>query len=129
MRAEVRDRLLCVIQDSLAPAVRDLESIESTATTEERQMSPSQEVRGEVERMREALRAEIGRRNPSSAEVERQVGLPAGGLDALLAGEVELGVAHLFRILHALGVPPSRFFVKLYLRSAEGTQGGAPHAA
>lgn len=92
-------------------------------------MSPSQEVRGEVERMREALRAEIGRRNPSSAEVERQVGLPAGGLDALLAGEVELGVAHLFRILHALGVPSSRFFVKLYLRSEEGTQGGAPHAA
>jgi hypothetical protein len=36
LRALVRDRLLCVLQDSIAPAVRDLDSIASTAETKER---------------------------------------------------------------------------------------------
>lgn len=34
-RSLVRDRLLCVLQDSLAPAVRDLESIESAVRAPE----------------------------------------------------------------------------------------------
>lgn len=37
LRALVRDRLLCVLQDCIAPAVRDLQSIESTVETKERE--------------------------------------------------------------------------------------------
>jgi hypothetical protein len=35
VRALVRDRLLCIVQDSIAPAVRDIESIESAAEIKE----------------------------------------------------------------------------------------------
>ena len=72
--------------------------------------SPS--VRDEVERILKALRAEVGKSFRSYTAVEREVGLREGELNAILTGEVELGVAHLFRILHAIGVPPRQFFVK-----------------
>lgn len=75
--------------------------------------SRSQDVRNEVERIRQALRDEVARRRPSHAEIERAAGLREGELSGILAGEVELGVAHLFRILRAAGVPPQQFFLSL----------------
>lgn len=115
-RALVRDRLLCVVQDSIAPAVRDVESIETAADIEEGRMeltSASQDVRDEIDRMREALRVELAKSFRSHAEVEREVRLGTGELGAILSGETELEVAHLFRILRAIGVPPRRFFAEL----------------
>lgn len=90
-------------------------------------MTPGpQNVRGEVERMRQALRDVVARCSPSHAEVERAAGLREGELSDILAGEIELGVAHLFRILRATGVPPRKFFRSLakpgsgHLRQAAG---------
>jgi hypothetical protein len=49
VRGEVRDRLLCVLHDCLAPALRDLRSIEAAAREPSRTHSPKRR-RADAER-------------------------------------------------------------------------------
>ncbi len=80
-----------------------------------------QDVRDEVRRMREALRTAVRRSLLSESQIEQAAGMGDGDLNVLFAGRAELRVAHVFRILHAIGVEPWRFF--LALRAAEDGQG------
>lgn len=79
------------------------------------------DIRNEVQRMREALRTAVRRSRRDVAEIEQDLGMAAGGLRVLLRGGTELRVAHVFRILRAIGVEPWRFFLEL--RAAEDGQG------
>lgn len=85
-----------------------------------------QDIRDEVRRMREALRTAVRRGPLDDAQIERALGMGAGDLDILFAGKTELRVAHVFRILNAIGLEPWRFFLELRVgRNGQGTHGAA----
>ena len=79
------------------------------------------DIRDEVERMRGLLQATVRRSLLSGSEIEQMAGLGDGELEALFAGRAELRVAHVFRILRAIGIEPWSFFLKL--GASEGVQG------
>jgi hypothetical protein len=71
-----------------------------------------QDIRDEVQRMREALRTAVRRSHLVDVpQIEQALGTSGA----------ELRVAQVFRVLHAIGVEPWRFF--LALREAEEGQG------
>ncbi|HYU32515.1 MAG TPA: hypothetical protein VEW48_10160 [Thermoanaerobaculia bacterium] len=63
--------------------------------------------------MLEALRREVERSLLSRAEIEQALAMPAGTLDDLFTGKVELGVAHVFGILRVIGAAPWDLFLGL----------------
>lgn len=66
--------------------------------------------------MGEALRTAVRRSALGDAQIERALGIGDGALNILLAAGAELRVAHVFRILHAIGIEPWRFFLELRFR-------------
>ena len=81
------------------------------------------DVRNEVERMRETLRAVARESRLSYAQIGEKLGLREGYLNVIFSGKVELRVAHVFGILRALGMEPWQFFLRLV--AAEGGEHGA----
>lgn len=79
------------------------------------------EIRDEVERMRDALRAAVRRSRLSEPEIEQRAGLGDGELKDLLGRRAELRVAQVFHILYAIEIEPWSFFQEL--REAEEGQG------
>jgi len=84
------------------------------------------DVREEVDRMRQALRATVRNSRLSDEEVEESLGLRAGFLNVVFSGKDELRVAHVFGILKAIGCEPRAFFCEL--QRGRG-QAGEPDAA
>jgi transcriptional regulator with XRE-family HTH domain len=64
-------------------------------------------------RVLQALRDFVSDSDRKLSEIERRAGYGPGYLQQVLAGAVELKVAHLEEILAALEVPPSRFWPRL----------------
>ena len=58
----------------------------------------------EVRWIREALRTAVTRNPRSHSELEQELGLAAGTLDAIFTGKRELGVRHLFGIPRVMGM-------------------------
>lgn len=87
----------------------------------------SQDVREDVRRVREALRAAARQSRLSYLQIEEALGMCGGYLSVIFAGKVELRVAHVFGILRAIGVEPRQFFLEL--RAAEKGEGGGHPAA
>lgn len=77
-----------------------------------------EDVREEVHRMREALRAAVLASPLSSAQVEEELHMCAGSLSVIFEGKVELRVTHVFAILRVIGIHPWGFFLELLPRSA-----------
>lgn len=72
------------------------------------------------------LRTAVRRSALGDAQIEQALGLGAGDLNVLFAGQVELRVAHVFRILRAIGLEPWKFFLELRAgRNGQGTHGAA----
>lgn len=72
-----------------------------------------EDLRDEVDRMREALRRAVRESSLSDSRIEQALGLRAGELSALLTGKADLRVAHVFRILKVIGMEPWRLFLEL----------------
>jgi hypothetical protein len=79
------------------------------------------DIRDDVHRMREALRTVVRTSLLSELQIEQAAGLDEGALKVLFAGRAELQVAHVFRILRAIGTEPWSFFLEL--RAAEEREG------
>jgi hypothetical protein len=76
-----------------------------------------QDVRNDVDRMREALRGRL-----SYSQIEEALSMCGGYLSVILSGEVELRVSHVFGILKVIGMSPWDFFADL--APAEGRPEG-----
>ena len=79
------------------------------------------DIRDDVQRMREALRAVVRTSLLSESQIEQAAGLDEGALKVLWTGRAELRVAQVFRVLRATETEPWRFFLEL--RVAEGREG------
>jgi plasmid maintenance system antidote protein VapI len=75
--------------------------------------------------MREALRDAVRQRALTYAQIEQELGVHRGDLKRLLAGRIDLPVAHVFRLLRILGMEPWKFFLWL-LVTEEGGGGRNP---
>lgn len=75
---------------------------------------PDLEPQEEVRRLAAALRNAIRLSGVSSRQVERELGLSTGYLTRILAGQVQLRVAHVLAICQIIGVPAGSFFAALY---------------
>lgn len=82
---------------------------------------PPQDVRDEVQRMREALRAAARGNRLSHAQIEEALGMSAGSLNVIFTGKIELRVAHVFGILRAIGCPSWKFFRDLQRSESTAT--------
>jgi len=72
------------------------------------------DVRGDVQRMRELLRWVVQRSHLSPSQIEQALRMKRGFLDLFFAGKVELQVGHVFRILRLTGTDPWQFFLTLF---------------
>lgn len=72
-----------------------------------------EDVRDEMDRMREALRRAVRESHLSDSRIEQALGLRSGGLNAILTGKADLRVSHVFRILKVIGMDPWRLFLQL----------------
>lgn len=70
--------------------------------------------------MLQALRDFVSDSDRKLSEIERRAGYGPGYLQQVLAGAIELKVAHLEEVLAALEVPPSRFWPRLLPWTAPG---------
>lgn len=114
---EVRRTIDCVVVDLLEPLIQalqvaaeyqpggELPSPLETGWDKEGDMAMKipPDVRREVERITEALRAGVARSPLSHAQIEQALAVPEGYLDALLSGRAELSVEHLFGVLSVTG--------------------------
>lgn len=58
----------------------------------------------EVQQLQEALRSAIQKSPVSHSQIEQELDLPAGQLNAIFSGEAQLGVAQLFSIVRLIDV-------------------------
>jgi len=129
---EMRRTIECVLADHLEPLIRALRTAaEYTPAGAEESGFKGGAMRTaippEVQWLRQALRSAVARSSVSRSQIEQELGLRAGHLDSILSGKAELQVAHLFRILHVLGLD-FRTFLVLELRPP-GVQAGDDPAA
>src|SRR6185295_2935103 len=77
--------------------------------------------REEVDRIRAALRTAIRLSGVSSRQIERELNMSTGYLTRILAGHVELRMAHVLSVCGIIGLPAGNFFAALFPpRSAAG---------
>ncbi len=77
--------------------------------------------REEIDRIRQALRTAIRLSGVSSRQIERELEMSTGYLTRILAGHVELRMAHVLSVCGIIGLPAGNFFAALFpLRSAAG---------
>ena len=72
-----------------------------------------QEVRDEVDRMREALRTAALRSRLSYGKIEEALNMSDGYLTVIFSGKAQLRVSHVFGILKVIGTSPWEFFAEL----------------
>lgn len=87
----------------------------------------------EVERVTAALRTAIRLSGVSNREIERKLNMSTGYLTRILAGHVELRMAHVLSICEVIGLPPEKFLSALFpfkKRGGAASAGGLvqPHA-
>ncbi len=70
--------------------------------------------REEVERIRAALRTAIRLSGVSSRQIERELGMSTGYLTRILAGHVELRLAHVLSVCGVIALPAGHFFAALF---------------
>jgi transcriptional regulator with XRE-family HTH domain len=68
----------------------------------------------EVARVAQALRSAIRLSGVSSRQIERELGMSAGYLSRILAGQVELRVAVVLAVCEIVRVPAGNFFAALF---------------
>ncbi|HKH48144.1 MAG TPA: hypothetical protein VKM72_26090 [Thermoanaerobaculia bacterium] len=85
------------------------------------------DIRGDVQRMREILCRVVQRSHLSPAQIEQGLHVRKGFLDHLFAGRSELQVAHVYRILRLTGVDPWRFFLTLFELNVQAADQPADH--
>lgn len=72
------------------------------------------DLQNEVRRVLDALRTAIRLSGVSHRRIERELALSTGYLTRILAGQVQLRIAHVLSILQVVGLAPGNFFAALY---------------
>lgn len=75
---------------------------------------PDLDPQDEVRRLAAALRTAIRLSGVSHRQIERELELSAGYLSRILAGHIQLRLAHVLAICRIIGLPAASFFAALY---------------
>ena len=77
-------------------------------------LSPDLDPSTDVRRLASALRTAIRVSGVSHRRIEREIGLSTGYLTRILAGQIQLRMAHVLSICHVIGLPAGSFFAAMY---------------
>lgn len=88
-------------------------------------LSPDVDPQAEVRRLAAALRTAIRLSGVSCRQIERDLEMSTGYLTRILAGHVQLRMAHVLGICLVIGLPAETFFAALYPPRQPASEGEA----